>query len=269
MSDLPPPSAADYLWQFQRLLPRGAIWHRGWGTVQAQDLLTLMPTWARLHARTNNLLIDAFPCTTDELLPEWEATLGLPDPCIGELPTVQQRQAAVCAKFAARGGQSIDYFVRLAASLGYTITITQFAPFRAGVNCAGDPDNSDDWAYAWQVNVDAGPDETITYFRADQSHAGEPLAAWGDEALECLIREYAPAHTTVIFAYVTESVWDQGASIWDGGASRWDYRGVAEVEQPIETLIMRLPAPVLASLIERAKREGVRPERLIELMVGQ
>jgi uncharacterized protein YmfQ (DUF2313 family) len=45
------------------------------------------PAFERLTARANNLLIDAFPGSTYELLPEWEATLGLPDPCAGEAPT--------------------------------------------------------------------------------------------------------------------------------------------------------------------------------------
>lgn len=219
---MPPPaySATDYLWQFQRLLPRGRVWHRGWGRVQDADLLTLMPTWARLGAWLSGIIAEAFPCSTSQLLPEWEATLGLPNPCTGPLPTIQQRQQAVCAKFAARGGQSIPYFIELAASLGYKITIEESAPFRASVNRAGDPDNSADWAFAWTV---VGPLVTVTYFRADESTAGEPLATWGNDLLECMIREYAPAHTIPIFEYPTASSWDDGASIWDGGASLWDY----------------------------------------------
>ena len=122
---LPVASATDYLWQFQRLLPRGRIWQRGWGTVQAEQLLTLMQTWARLHARAGDVIVETFPCTVSaDMLAEWEATLGLPDCEV--LVTIQQRQAAVCAKFAMRGGQSINYFVELAAAHGYQITITPF-----------------------------------------------------------------------------------------------------------------------------------------------
>ena len=60
MPDLPAFGATDYLTQFQRLLPRGRIWHRGWGRVQDADLLTLMPTWSRLHARLNALIGEIF-----------------------------------------------------------------------------------------------------------------------------------------------------------------------------------------------------------------
>jgi uncharacterized protein YmfQ (DUF2313 family) len=213
-------TVTDYLWQFQRLLPRGRVWHRGWGTLQAAALLTLMPTWVRLHGRLNDLIGEIFPCTTSELLPEWEATLGLPDPCIGELDTIQQRQNAVCVKFRARGGQSKAYFEQLAASLGVSIKIKEFAPFRASINRAGDPLYSGDWAFAWEIDAAA---TTLVYFRTGVSTAGEPLVAWSNTTLMCLIERYAPAHTIIIWKFYETSVWDSGASIWDEGASEpWD-----------------------------------------------
>jgi uncharacterized protein YmfQ (DUF2313 family) len=217
------PTAAEYLWQFQRLLPRGRIWQRGWGTVQAAQLLTLMPSWVRLHARADNLLVDSFPCSTVELLPEWEATLGLPDPCVQPpLATIQQRTAAVCAKFAARGGSSREYFIHLAASLGYQIVIQTFAPFRTGLSRAGQPLNGEDWAFAWRIVVQGAPG-TIAYFRTGASAAGEPLAAWGITQLQCLFENMMPANTVPIWSYeVDSSIWDGGASIWDQGDSIWD-----------------------------------------------
>src|SRR6516162_748261 len=139
-------SAQDYLGQFQRLLPRGRVWHRGLDLVQDFYLLTLMPTWARLQVALNSLIAEIFPCSTRQLLPEWEATLGLPDPCIGTLGNLQMQQQLVCVKFVARGGQSKAYFIDLAAKLGYEISITEFAPFRAGINRAGDPVYGDGWA---------------------------------------------------------------------------------------------------------------------------
>jgi uncharacterized protein YmfQ (DUF2313 family) len=222
MPQLPVYSSTDFLWQFQRLLPRGRVWHRGWGTLQAQALLTLMPTWARLHLRLNDLISQIFPCSTTELLTEWEQTLGLPDPCTGPLDTIQQRQGAVCSKFCSRGGQSKQYFIDLAAAAGFAISIKEFAPFRASINRAGDPVRGQDWAFAWEITTQA---TTIVYFRASLSTAGEPLATWGNKTLECLIERYAPAHTVIIWRYVQEgggSVWDRGESIYDQGASLWD-----------------------------------------------
>ena len=197
---IPVHSATDYLWQFQRLLPRGRVWHRGWGTTQAAHLLTLMPTWAALDARAGELIPDAFPCTTTELLPEWEATLGLPDPCVQPpLSTLQQRQAAVCAKFVARGGQSREYFIGIAASLGYEIEIETFTPFYASHGTANEPLNGPEWAFAWQVTVHSALQ--VTYFRASASSANDPLTVFGDETLRCIFEALKPAHTTIIWIY--------------------------------------------------------------------
>jgi uncharacterized protein YmfQ (DUF2313 family) len=225
---LPPVhTATDYLWQFQRLLPRGRIWHRGWGTLQAQHLLTLMPTWARLDERASELITETFPCSVAaEMLPEWEATLGLPD--CEPLDTIQQRQQAVCAKFSMRGGQSIAYFIELAAAYGYQITITQHSAFRVDINGAEDLLNDAVWDFVWTVTSTT---ETYIYFSTDLSHAEEPLVAWGNAQLECLINEYAPAHTIPMFEYVDPiAVWDGDTTVarWDMSTTEaiWDGLGI-------------------------------------------
>jgi uncharacterized protein YmfQ (DUF2313 family) len=217
-------STFDYLQQFLRLLPRGRVWHSGWGTTQAADLLTLMPTWVRLHERANDAIVEAFPCTTTEMLPEWEASLGLPDPCTGPLDTLQQRTAAVCGKFVGRGGQSKEYFIHLAASLGYQITIETFKPFYASQGRAGDPLYDEQWAYAWRVVVQGS--DTIVWFRASTSAAQEPLADYLSDLLQCTIERLKPADTIIIWGYrVDSSIWDDSYSIWDVGDSVWDQQG--------------------------------------------
>jgi uncharacterized protein YmfQ (DUF2313 family) len=193
-------TAQEYAHQFQRLLPRGAIWHRGLALNQDADIEILMPTWSRLHQRLNDLIGMIFPCTQDppELLTEWEETLGLPDPCIGELATVQERIMAVCIKFTARGGQSKEYFIAIAAALGIEITITEFRPFEVGLNRAGDPLYGEAWAHTWQVNI---PSTAIVYFSTGGSTAGDPLRNWGNSILECVLEALKPAHTILIFTY--------------------------------------------------------------------
>jgi uncharacterized protein YmfQ (DUF2313 family) len=226
MYPYPPPehTAEDYLGQFQRLLPRGRVWHRGWGWMQDADLLALMPTWARLQGRLNDLIAEIFPCSTVELIPEWEATLGLPD-CTGPLPTIQQRTAAICGKFVARGGSTIEYFIHLAASLGYQIEIETYKPFYASQGYAGYPCYDDQWAYAWRVTVLGST--MIVWFRASESTAQEPLATWISGLLQCTIEKYKPANTVIIWAFeIDQAIWDDGASIWDVGDSVWD-KGVS------------------------------------------
>jgi uncharacterized protein YmfQ (DUF2313 family) len=189
---------ADFQTALWSLLPRGRVWLRDPGSMQDNVLASFAPTFARNSTDALNLLVDAFPATALDLLPEWEATLGLPDPCTGPAPTIQQRRAQVVARLVNPGGQSIPYFINLAAALGFTVTITQYAPFRLGQNAAGQPLGNVDWYYAWSINA---PDVSVIYFRAGSSSAGDALAQWSNEVLECEIRARAPAHTVLQFHY--------------------------------------------------------------------
>lgn len=136
---------------------------------------------------------------TGAALDDWERVLGLPDPCVtGESLAVRQRIAAVLAKLNGLGGQSKAFFIQLAASLGYTITITEFKPARAGIAVAGDAVNGAAWTSAWMINA-----EPVTVFvaKAGSAAAGEALAVWGNKLLECRMRAMQPAHATLIFSY--------------------------------------------------------------------
>ena len=188
--------AADYLSALQALLPRGRVWPRDPDATQTKVLSGFVPCIAQLNARANFLLIDAFPPSTFELLPEWESTLGLPDPCAGEAPTTQQRVSQVVARLIATGGQSIPYFTAIAAALGYAITITQFVPSRFGKKF-GTSFGDVAWAFAWQVNA---PTFTIASLQFGGAF-GIPFASWGNNVLQCELQRLAPAHTTVLFSY--------------------------------------------------------------------
>lgn len=184
---------------FQALLPRGAVWPRDPDTVQAQVCAALMQTPAREDAAAAALLADSFPATTNQLLPEWEATLGLPDPCAGESPTLEQRRNQVVARLTSGGGQSVAYMVGYAANLGFAVTVRQFVPFRLGRARLGTPLNGAPWANVWAIQA---PQTTITSFRLGDSRVGEPFRAWGNAVLECELRAISPAHTILQFQYV-------------------------------------------------------------------
>ncbi|MEZ7137239.1 YmfQ family protein [Komagataeibacter sp. SM21] len=193
---LPSFSTADFRSALLRLLPTGRIWSREPGSMPYQLAAVWAPTYQRNSDRAANLITDAFPSTTTELLDEWEETLGLPDPCAGESPTIEQRRAQVVARLTDNGGASVPYFIAFAATLGYDITITEYAPARAGVMRAGDPVCGEDWAYVWLIRA---PGYTPIPFRAGQSCAGEALMVWGNTVLQCEITARNPAHTVVLF----------------------------------------------------------------------
>jgi uncharacterized protein YmfQ (DUF2313 family) len=134
-----------------------------------------------------------------EGLADWERVLALPDPClIGQVQTVGQRVQAVISKLQGRAGQSKAFFIALAKSMGYDITITTFKPARAGIARAGDPLNGGDWNFTWRVNA---PAVTTSHAQAGITGAGDPLTAWGNRALECRLGQMKPAESILLFGY--------------------------------------------------------------------
>lgn len=190
--------APAFLQALQSLMPRGAAWPRSPDSVQAQAFSFLVQSDVRLNARANNLLAESNPATTSQLLPEWESSLGLPDPLLGQLPTLQARRNAVIARLTNPGGQSAAYFIAQAAALGYTVTITNYAPFRMGQSSMGQPLGLQDWCFTWAMNT---PNNAPQPFRVGQSSMGDPLVYWSNTVLALEMAEIAPAHTQLNFNY--------------------------------------------------------------------
>lgn len=190
--------AADYQFLLFNLLPCGKAWPHERDTVLATLLLALADEPTRIDARVQDLLREAYPLTAFELLADWERTAGLPDGCVSASSTVGERRDAVLEKLARRGGQSRQFFIDLAARLGFAVTITEYRPPRVGVMRSGDRLYGETWRFAWLVT---GPAETYRYFRAGGSVSGERLRSWGNDVLECVINRLKPAHTVVRFAY--------------------------------------------------------------------
>ena len=138
------------------------------------------------------------PETSGAMLTDWERVLGLETTNAGKPYTA--RLAAVLLKINAVGGLSIPYFIQLAQSAGYTITIDEPQPFRVGINRAGDRLAPEEIMWVWVVNVAANT-QTVWRFRAGASCAGERLSVYGDSVIETVFEDLKPAHTAVRFTY--------------------------------------------------------------------
>ena len=146
-----------------------------------------------------NMVYSTISPDSGEGLADWERVLALPDPClVGQSQTVGQRVQAVVSKLQGRAGQSKAFFISLAKSLGYDITISTFQPARAGFVRAGAPLNGSDWNFTWRVNA---PAVTTTYAHVGTTGAGDPLSAWGNRALECRLGQLKPAESILLFGY--------------------------------------------------------------------
>jgi uncharacterized protein YmfQ (DUF2313 family) len=192
-------SAEDYSSALQALMPPGRAWPRNADSVQAAVRRALGRSYQRSDADAQRLLVGAFPATATIMLSEWEGTLGLPDDCsISEIGGISDRQRAVVSKLISTGGLNRQYYIDVAAALGYTITITQFRQAMAGMSVCGDALNGEEWPFTWRINA---PETTIRYAVAGGAYCGDPLASWGNKQLECSLNRIAPSHLNIIFSY--------------------------------------------------------------------
>lgn len=129
-----------------------------------------------------DLLLEKFPYTALLNITDWERICGL---SATDTTTLQERRNAVVAKLRAIGGLSRAYFIKLAADMGYTITIDE--PFAT------------EGPHVWRITF---ADQPIYEFYADQSCAEELLLDWSSNtAIEGLFNELKPAHSRLITAY--------------------------------------------------------------------
>ena len=195
---LPIYSDADYVAGLQGLLPQGPAWPRDRDAVWTGLLAALAPTYQRSGAAAAGLVADLFPASTVSFLPEWEQTLGLPDRCTPANQVTAERQQAVVARLAARGGQSAPYFEAVAGALGNTAAVEEYGLFRVGVSAVGDAISADAWVHAWTVRVTA---QGETFFTVGDSQVGDPLLSVSDGGVACILARLAPAHTVFTVTY--------------------------------------------------------------------
>lgn len=190
--------AADYFAQLKTLLPPGRLWSvLGQAGTRLSNLLdAFAQELARADDRATDIIDETDPRTTYELLPEWESFAGLPDTCSADEQTLAERQAALLERLTSTAGQTPQYFIDLAAALGYEVTVREHSPRRHG-DPFGDYYGGVDWAFVWDI---VAPATQVTYRHHGDGYGGL-YALFGYGRLECVIESHAPSHTLVRFVY--------------------------------------------------------------------
>ena len=155
-------------------------------------------TFCRVDERAQDLISEAYPDTTDELLEDWERVAGLPDECSPLAPTKEERRAQLVQKITDIGGQNAAYFEEVASRLGFDVEVVDFKHFRVGQSRVGDALTNLDWTFWWAVK---GPSTINRPFRVGTGRVGDRLVTIGNELLECTMKKLKPAHTQVLFIY--------------------------------------------------------------------
>lgn len=174
-------TADDFLAAIVAALPPGkafAVWA---GSVKEKFWTGVANLVAKVHDDIIALIdIELDPRATVNLLDRWEECWGLPDSCITDPGDIVNRRRLLVSKIADPGGLTKARYIQLAASLGYTVTIDEIAPFY------------------WRMNVPISV-EVTTMTCADPCDS--ELRSWGDEILECVINLRNRATCIVYFVY--------------------------------------------------------------------
>jgi len=207
----------EYWWALSALLPQGIAWPRWPDSVLQMVVRGLAGVMGWVDGRAADLLErESDPRQTVEMLDSWERAWGLPDPCwYPHQWSIGERQTHLVQRMTILGAQSREFFISVAAQLGYTISIREYRPFMCGLDRCGDTRtlNADGTLGLWQAQI--GPPTIrfawtvrvgrvrLTWFRASKGQAGiDPMLRIAHaEDLECVIRRWAPAHTVVLFDY--------------------------------------------------------------------
>lgn len=191
-------SAADYLAQLQALLPQGPAWPRDATATLTKHLAALSEELARVDRRAGDLIAEADPRTTYELLADLERVAGLPDPCSPAGASIEERRLSLVQRLTMIGGASAAYFIALAKSLGYPgAGVTEFRPMTCVSHCDESLNPAPIWTHVWQLDLPAARITAMTCASA----CTDSLRNWGDATIECVVRRLKPAHTHVIFTY--------------------------------------------------------------------
>jgi uncharacterized protein YmfQ (DUF2313 family) len=129
----------EYADALQALLPLGQAWPRENESVLMRVVRGLTKIWGDFEIRASKLLeVESDPRITIELLPDWERNWGLPNPCYQAPQSIADRQRELVMWMTMEGAQSREFFIGIAAYIGYTITISEYRPFFIAMDRCGD-----------------------------------------------------------------------------------------------------------------------------------
>ncbi|PIR25599.1 MAG: hypothetical protein COX62_01405 [Deltaproteobacteria bacterium CG_4_10_14_0_2_um_filter_43_8] len=170
----------------RKLLPRGKAWNKEDGS--AISLLTdsMAVEFCRVEDRYIQLLVEADPNRTLELISDWERYLGLPDACVDdpESQTLDQRRDQIKQKLANNNRQSRQFFEDLLEGFGFDeaeFEIIECRVSRCGEARCGDARSTGlECMFVIEINLPVQPDDLY---------------------MLCKIQELKPAHTFVVFNF--------------------------------------------------------------------
>ena len=190
MSPDPCPTVDQVHFELLALLPRGRAWRTQNGLPEHGSVLWQFWRAAAvvvqaLEARMCALRQEFFCDTTSETYADWLFDYGLPDVC--------DLYPDLCSKVAAFGGQTIAYFVAIAARAGWTVSIARTGAAQITVT-----------THIATSSSYVAPLPSATISRPGRFRAGQKLTCPPNSsvAVSCLLARVLPAHLQVTYVEV-------------------------------------------------------------------
>jgi len=208
-------SIDKYTSLIKNLLPKGKLWKPQVQPVFNQYLRALAEEFCRVEQRVLDMLFEADPRQTLELLEDWQRLLGLPDSCTFETLDLNELREQIVQKLTNVGGLSANFYEFIGEQLGHDITVEDYLNFRAGFSKAGDPLTNYfnehfvagspagefltniGWKFYFKVEM---PVTAAEVFEAGDV-AGTPLREFTNPLIECTMMRLKPAHAAVFFTF--------------------------------------------------------------------
>jgi len=180
-------------------LPIGRVWQQGFSADSniGKFLRGLAYEYYRFQVLARKVSIEMDIREANELLIEWEKSVGLPDSCFSTQISDDERRKQIEAKFSKFGGvQTREDFIRVAALFGYSIEI--FSGMEVGAFPLTFP------IFFFTSSTDAGHTIIIVLLG---SYSGSdyfalpfpiPFGIGGSSFLQCIFRKLAPANCQIL-----------------------------------------------------------------------
>lgn len=194
-----PYSVDDNQFLLAKHLPIGRAWERGFSVESnlGKYLLGLSIEFYRFQVLAKKIQIEMDIDQANDLLIEWEKSVGLPDSCFSTNVSIEDRRKQISAKFSKFGGvQTKDDFIRVAEFFGYNIDIY------AGLSVGGFPLQFP--IVFFGSTLEASHTIFIVILGGISGDVFFPLpfpipfSSGGTTFLECIFGKLAPANVNVI-----------------------------------------------------------------------
>lgn len=165
----------------------------GWAT----HLLPIADALATAEQRYETMFPQVDPRNATDFLEDFERVLG-PDPLGRDevALTIAQRQVLAFQRWTFTGGCSPAFYIGLAASLGVTIGIEEFAGAQTGSAVCGDVLAPAEDDLTWRITM---PATLVEEAIAGATVCGDPLGQFVSDPLPALINLYSQPHTLPVF----------------------------------------------------------------------